>query len=427
MERPHVVSGAGAGTVVDARMSLALWLRTGRAQRGMTIDDVARITKIQPRILEKLETGRLDGLPADVFVRGFVRSVARCLGLSESEALTRYTAAAAATGPGPAMVAAPASSATAVTARAFVQSMAELAPVTARAAAPSGNATATATTATATEAATPPQVGASAPPNRVSSTIAVPEALATEEPASRKKPRGKKNKARRRTHARGTGAPGPAPIVASHGTDPGDQGVAAGSSTVDVMADSAVVATPELAWAAPEPAIEVIEIEADEPVATETPWIPTMPPIVASTVPWRRPAHALATSRASRSRIVPSLVIDDAEPEIAERALEERATTREPRRSFLPPILLDPDRSGRQGGLTLAVIILLIAATLTLSYLMRRPSSSGDGVTLDETHAPARRMSLALAGATPVARFARRPHSGHASLRSAPARSSALA
>ncbi len=39
-------------------------------------------------------------------------------------------------------------------------------------------------------------------------------------------------------------------------------------------------------------------------------------------------------------------------------------------------------RSARQGGLTLAVIILLIAATLTLSYLMRRPSASGDGVTL---------------------------------------------
>ncbi len=46
------------------------------------------------------------------------------------------------------------------------------------------------------------------------------------------------------------------------------------------------------------------------------------------------------------------------------------------------PVLLDrEDRSARQGGLTLAVIILLIAATLTLSYLMRRPSSSGDGVT----------------------------------------------
>ena len=49
----------------------------------------------------------------------------------------------------------------------------------------------------------------------------------------------------------------------------------------------------------------------------------------------------------------------------------------------MPPILLDrEDRSARQGGLTLAVIILLIAATLTLSYLMRRPSPSGDGVTM---------------------------------------------
>ena len=45
------------------------------------------------------------------------------------------------------------------------------------------------------------------------------------------------------------------------------------------------------------------------------------------------------------------------------------------------------DRSARQGGLTLAVILLLIAATLTLSYLMRRPSASGDGMTGRETPA----------------------------------------
>jgi hypothetical protein len=76
------------------------------------------------------------------------------------------------------------------------------------------------------------------------------------------------------------------------------------------------------------------------------------------------------------------LTIDDADPDRAERELEARST-RPTRRSFLPPILLDrDDRSARQGGLTLAVIILLIAATLTLSYLMRRPSSSGDGVTM---------------------------------------------
>ena len=104
-----------------------------------------------------------------------------------------------------------------------------------------------------------------------------------------------------------------------------------------------------------------------------------MPPLATtSSTPWRRPA--LPTT--------PSLVIDDADPDRAEREQEERANARDQRVSFLPPILLDrEDRSARQGGLTLAVIILLIAATLTLSYLMRRPSVSGNGVTMRETPA----------------------------------------
>ena len=100
-------------------------------------------------------------------------------------------------------------------------------------------------------------------------------------------------------------------------------------------------------------------------------WRPTMPPLAATpSVPWRRPTLPATTLPAT-----PSLVIDDADPDRAEREQEERAASREPHRvSFLPPILLDrDDRSARQGGLTLAVIILLIAATLTLSYLMRRP------------------------------------------------------
>ena len=81
--------------------------------------------------------------------------------------------------------------------------------------------------------------------------------------------------------------------------------------------------------------------------------------------------------------VVPHLVIDDADPESADRDRERAAAREHSRLSFLPPILLDrEDRSARQGGLTLAVIILLIAATLTLSYLMRRPSARGDGVTL---------------------------------------------
>src|SRR3954469_22399867 len=94
MERRSDLSDGTTRTTgsIDARTSLALWLRAGRAHRGMSLDDVAKVTKIQPRILERLEAGKLDGLPADVFVRGFVRSFARCVGLEEAEALRRYAA-----------------------------------------------------------------------------------------------------------------------------------------------------------------------------------------------------------------------------------------------------------------------------------------------------------------------------------------------
>src|SRR5262249_40281501 len=136
-------------------------------------------------------------------------------------------------------------------------------------------------------------------------------------------------------------------------------------------------------WGVPPPPPEPTESSFEEPIATAT-WQPKMPPAATQSVPpWRRPRPAMVTAPPA----VPSLVIDDADPESAEQLREERAAaksvmTAAQRRSFLPPILLDrEDRSGRQGGLTLAVIILLIAATLTLSYLMRRPSSSGDGVT----------------------------------------------
>src|SRR5215218_3344678 len=117
---PRTSSDPRASTVVDPRVSLALWLRAGRVQRGMTLEDVSRVTKIQARILERIEGGRPEGLPADVFVRGFVRSFAKCVGLDEEEALRRYGACGVASAP-------------AVTARAMIEAMADLAPTAARA------------------------------------------------------------------------------------------------------------------------------------------------------------------------------------------------------------------------------------------------------------------------------------------------------
>src|SRR5688572_5818830 len=80
-------------TGIEAPPSLAAWLRAGRDRRKLTIEDVAKITKIQARILEKLESGSFDGLPAEVFVKGFVRSFAKCVGLDEAEELSKYSAA----------------------------------------------------------------------------------------------------------------------------------------------------------------------------------------------------------------------------------------------------------------------------------------------------------------------------------------------
>src|SRR5262249_47502141 len=92
----------------------------GRVQRGLTLEDVSRVTKIQTRTLERLESGKPEGLPADVFVRGFVRSFAKCVGLDEDEALRRYGACGVESAP-------------AVMARALVEGMADLAPSVARA------------------------------------------------------------------------------------------------------------------------------------------------------------------------------------------------------------------------------------------------------------------------------------------------------
>jgi len=56
-------------------------LRDARVGRGMSLDDIAQITKIPRATLTAIEAGQHAGLPATVFVRGFIRSYARAVGL----------------------------------------------------------------------------------------------------------------------------------------------------------------------------------------------------------------------------------------------------------------------------------------------------------------------------------------------------------
>src|SRR5262245_15951197 len=65
-------------------------LREARERRSVSLTDVARKTKVPVSALALLEQGKLDGLPADVFVRGFIRSYAKHVGISDVEPLGLY-------------------------------------------------------------------------------------------------------------------------------------------------------------------------------------------------------------------------------------------------------------------------------------------------------------------------------------------------
>ena len=71
--------------------SVGRYLARERGLRGISIDDLAVLTKIPRRSLERLEAGAFDRVP-DGFARGFVRAVAGALGLDPDEAVLRLLA-----------------------------------------------------------------------------------------------------------------------------------------------------------------------------------------------------------------------------------------------------------------------------------------------------------------------------------------------
>jgi cytoskeleton protein RodZ len=65
-------------------------LREAREHRRISLNEISRKTKVPEPALAQIETGSLTGLPADVFVRGFIRSYARFVGISDVEPLGLY-------------------------------------------------------------------------------------------------------------------------------------------------------------------------------------------------------------------------------------------------------------------------------------------------------------------------------------------------
>jgi cytoskeleton protein RodZ len=68
-------------------------LKREREMRGVTLDEISAATRIATRFLKAIENEQWDQLPGGVFNRGFVRAVARYLGLDEENIVAEYTLA----------------------------------------------------------------------------------------------------------------------------------------------------------------------------------------------------------------------------------------------------------------------------------------------------------------------------------------------
>jgi len=76
---------------------LGALLRAAREKKGVSLAEVEEATRIRRRYLEALEQGRYAGLPARVYVEGFLRTYALYLELDPQEVINMYRLQAQAT------------------------------------------------------------------------------------------------------------------------------------------------------------------------------------------------------------------------------------------------------------------------------------------------------------------------------------------
>lgn len=70
--------------------SVGSYLRELRVARGVSLEEVARTTRVGQPYLQALESDNFERLPAPVFTKGFIRAYCQALGEPADEALSRY-------------------------------------------------------------------------------------------------------------------------------------------------------------------------------------------------------------------------------------------------------------------------------------------------------------------------------------------------
>jgi len=84
---PEAISAEQLSALVREHGYGGSLLRAARELQGSSLQELADVTRISARYLEALESNNYSSLPSATFVRGYVREMARQLGLDE-EAVT---------------------------------------------------------------------------------------------------------------------------------------------------------------------------------------------------------------------------------------------------------------------------------------------------------------------------------------------------
>jgi cytoskeleton protein RodZ len=66
------------------------YLKSERELRGVTLDELHTKTRIPVRYLEALENNKFNELPEEVFIRGYIQSIAKVIGAQGDEVLSTY-------------------------------------------------------------------------------------------------------------------------------------------------------------------------------------------------------------------------------------------------------------------------------------------------------------------------------------------------
>jgi|GEM_PF-4698221 len=68
-----------------AGLKISSLLKKARESSGKSIEDISRITKINPNYIGYIENGETDKLPSNIFLKGYIYSIAKVLGIERDE------------------------------------------------------------------------------------------------------------------------------------------------------------------------------------------------------------------------------------------------------------------------------------------------------------------------------------------------------